>query len=363
MDQQQQLVNYISTQLQSGQSPNEVFGQLTGAGWPADQVQQAFLTVQAQTVPTHMQVPQPAQPVTLPQAEGKRRGRIRMGWRLLKHSVRLLNSNRYLMRYFAMTWAVVIAINAALIAFFILGIHFWPGVLGALSNNAIWYPFAFLSYLVIYCVINFYAAALAGNILDIYKGQRKPYKEYVTAARAKFGPIFFYSLIAAVIGIVLEYTIEKLGKLGRIISWLIGTAWSISTMFVLPIIMDTETTAPASIKQSLRMVKKTWGEGITAKVTVNTPLALIQFAITMGFGFLLIPVLTTGLWPLIIVLLLLYLFVVISIAVIGSFANSVINVALYYYAIYQQVPPGFSAEMLNHVMIKSKRRLFKKNKQ
>lgn len=264
------------------------------------------------------------------------------------------------MRYFAMTWAVVIAINAVLIAFALLGVFYWPSLLRAFGNNAVWYPFAFLSYLAVYCVINFYAAALAGNILDIYKGQRKPYKEYVMAARAKFGPIFFYSLIAAIIGIILEYTIEKLGRLGQIISWLVGTAWSISTMFVLPIIMNTETTAPRSIKQSLGLVKKTWGEGITAKVTVNAPLALIQIAVSIGFGLLFIAVLSTGLWPLFVLVLLAYLFTVISIAVIGSFANSVINVALYYYATYQQVPPGFSADMLNHVMIQSKRRLFKK---
>ena len=57
------------------------------------------------------------------------------------------------------------------------------------------------------------------------------------------------------------------------------------------------------------------------------------------------------------------IFIVLSLAlsVIGSFANSLVNIALYYYATTQQVPPAFTAEMLNSVFIKRKRRFFKKD--
>lgn len=361
MDNQQTLINFISGQLQQGQHPDVISSQLAQAGWQEDQVKQAFLTVQAQVVPTTMQ--QPGQVVggsaltaSKPQANGKRRGRIRMGWRLLKHCVSLLNGNKYLLRYYFMTWVMVILINAV---FF--GIV-WFADDGFFDSDAHWYPLLFVAYLVVYCVINFYAAALARNILDIYKGEKQPYSHYLKAARSRFGPIFVYSLISAIIGVLLEYIIERLGKIGEIISWLVGTAWGLATMFSLPIIMDTPASGVGSIKQSWHLFKQTWGEGITAKVTVGTPIALLQILLIFVFSFALFPAIAADSLGMILFIVLVYVFFSVSLAVIGSYASNFINVALYFYATTGQVPPSFDEEMLNSVFIKSKRQIKKEEK-
>lgn len=367
---QQKLRVYITHHLQTGQPADKIAEQLSAAGWPTDQVRQAFLAVQAHMVPTHMQtaaVPLQAQTPTVPttaastigpQANGSRRGRIKTGWVLLKQSMRILKGNKYLLRYFLMTWVLVLVINVALclILFFAIGSFFDMNG----NNNTLWYGFAFLSYLIIYLVINFYAAAMASNILDIFRGIRKPYREYVKAARAKFWPIFVYSLIAAIIGMILQYVVERIKFIGRILAWLLGTAWSLGTIFVLPLIMETEVSAPSAIKQSIAFFKQTWGENIAAKVTVNAPLAILNILLWLVFGPFFAAAFSARNIGMMFFVLFTYIFLAINLALVGSFANSLINVALYYYAAHRQIPPGFDADMLNQVFIKHESHFWQK---
>ena len=360
---QQSLVNYIIQQLQIGQTSDEIFGQLQAAGWPLDRIQQAFLTVQAQALPTTMQTQPHPEAATVasevvPQANGTRRGRVRTGWILLKQSVKLLNGNRYLFRYLLMTWVAIIVVMAALfLVIHFAGSAFW----GANGNSSLqWYIFTFFSYVLVYFVINFYAAALAGNIFGIFKGERQPYHVYIQAARAKAGPIFVFSVIQAIVGMVLSYIVERIRFVGWIISWLLGVAWSLGTMFTLPIIISTDTSAPKAIKQSIRFFKQTWGESVVTKVTVNAALGLITLLLALICFPLLVILGLSGSIVGLRILLIAYLFLQLTLTIIGSFSNSVINAALYHYATTGQVPPGFSSDMLNQVFVKRKRRLFKK---
>jgi hypothetical protein len=96
MDNQQKLTEYIQGQIQQGQTPDTIAGQLRASGWAEDQIKQAFLAVQAQTVPSSMQSAPVQNNTPAPQANGRRWGRIRTGWRLFTHSLKLLNGNRYL---------------------------------------------------------------------------------------------------------------------------------------------------------------------------------------------------------------------------------------------------------------------------
>lgn len=362
-----QLTAYIAAQLQAGQSPDEISAQLIHAKWPEDQVRQAFLSVQSQVLPTAMQSSPSTQAAAanqvsenkVIQAFGQRKGRIKTGWQLFKSSMKILNGNRYLFRFFIMTWVSVLVINAAIIAFA------WFCNTSFLNSNAAWYPFVIIVYLVVYTIVNFYAAALASNIFDIYKGVRQPYKNYIKLAWKRIGPIFVYSFVAAIVGTLIEYIINSLGRIGQFIAWLIGATWSLTTMFSLPLIMDGKASGLGSIKQSAKLLKDNWGEGLTAKITVNGPLALLQMSLAFIFSNIIWGLIAVNLinLPLILFVVFFYVFIAVSISVLGSFANSIINVALYYYAVNKQIPPGFSEEMLSKVMVKGKRRPFSKKEE
>jgi hypothetical protein len=366
-DTQEKLKSYIRQQLQTGQTPDEISGQLSAAGWPQDHIQAAFVAVQNQILPTPMQAATvaqqpgssaPAAASSAPQANGKRRGRIKTGWILFKESVNILRGNKYLLRYLLMTWAAVIAFNIIIFLIIYFGYNIFSDAKG--DYSAKWYILAFFCYLITYSIVNFYAAALASNILDLFKGIRKPYNEYIKRAKGKFWPIFVYSLIESIIGMILRYIVERIRWVGWIVAWLLGTVWSLGTMFVLPLIMDTDVSGTKAIKQSVTFFKQTWGENITAKVTVNGPLFIIQLLLFLIFIPVFIEGSVAGVYAFLVIIVLVYLFLMLNVAIVGSFANSLINVALYYYAVHREVPPGFDADMLNRVFIKRKRRFFKK---
>ena len=366
MDQNtQNLTNYIRQQLQNSISPDEIQQQLIGAGHTVENIQKAFQMLHQEmmpTVTTAASVSSPADslaPVDIPQANGKKRGRIKTGWILLKHSVAVLRGNPLLLRYLGMTYAWIMLTTVIFIGIYFVIAAVLPRSADSSDSSAtyIGYVIVFLSYLITYFIINFYAAALAANMLDIFRGQKREYDYYVGVARTKVGPIFVFSLISASVGMFLQYVAERFRVVGWIIAYFLSTAWSLGTMFVLPIIVEEEVGAPKAIGQSFRFFKKTWGESITAKITVNFPLGLIQFGLLIPFGLGLYGAISTQLVPLIILVLVLYVLSTIALSIVGSFANSLINTALYYYAAHQQIPAAFSAEMLNSVFIpKTKKR-------
>ncbi|MBC7708400.1 hypothetical protein H7Y63_04195 [Polaromonas sp.] len=361
----QNLTNYISHQLQIGISPDEIQQQLLGAGHTPDSVHQAFTIVQQQTMPS---APTPSAHGTVaPAANGQKRGRIRTGWILLKQSLSVLSGNRGLLRYLGITYAWIIGINLVFFGIYFLAFKTGNSLESSTDANGmspIAYVLAFAGYIITYFVINFYATALAANMLDIFKGQKRSYTEYIGVARGKAGKILIFSIISATVGMFLQYVVERIRFIGWILAYILGTAWNLGTMFVLPIIADEDASAPASIKRSIALFKQTWGESITAKITVNAPLFLIQLALIVPFFLLLFGAIVVHSLPLVIFVIVLYVIAVLSLAVLGSFANSLINTALYYYAASGKIPAAFSADMLNGIMIPKTKRgflgLFKK---
>jgi hypothetical protein len=351
------LQSYISQQLRLGQTPDTITQQLQTANWQLDMIYQAFAAVQAGMIPSAMQQAATTS-MQLPQANGASRGRIRNGWLLFKTSVKILRGNPDLWRYLMETLAGVVVANGI---FFSIAVFFFhalsTGGGGTVITRAI---FIALNYVVVYFIINFFAAAMAKNIMDIFRGIHQDHSVYINAARSKAWPILLFTIIESIVGIILRYVVERIRFIGWILSYLLGTAWSLGTMFVLPIIIETDTPALPAIKQSIHIFKQTWGEGVTAKLALNIPLILPAIVIVL----LLFPAIIAaatfgGVWAAYAVIIL-WIIALISLAILGSFANSVVNVALYYYANNQQVPPGFSAEMLNGVFIKRRHRFFGK---
>ncbi len=368
-DQTEKLKAYIKQQLQAGLQPDEVEQQLQTSGWPPETAHQAFLAVQAGMVPASIQASTPAAPaanqsaVPPPQAIGTGRGRIKTGWLLLKQSARILNGNRYLLRYLLMTYVTVMIASIIFVVIFIVGRNLFFDPNAADPNydlTLIGIPIVFASYVVIYFLVNYYAAALAANVLQIFLGKSEPFSAYTKLARSKAPAIFMFSLIEATVGMILRFLVERIRFVGWILAWLLGTAWSLGTMFVLPIIVTSDTSAPRAIKQSITFFKSTWGENITAKVTVNAPLFLINLLVILMFLPLFFITFYNGTVILALFLIVIYGVIQLSIAIVGSFANSLINISLFYYAAYHQIPPSFDADLLNHVFVKKKRRLFGK---
>lgn len=370
---------YIFDQLRAGFTPDEIAGQLKAANWPEQYIKDGFHAAQAAMVPTA--APEVTAPVTghaahtPPQATTVKRGRIRTGWRLFKQSLSIMRKHPSLFRYVVMTLVVSFLAIIAVLGAFLISVALAAGAgaakLDHASANTLTWVLAFVLYVVLFYIANVYAAGLTANVLDIFKGQHKPYGEYMRLARSKAGALLLYAVIEATVGLLLRFIIERVRFVGWIIARLLGAAWSLGTLFVVPIIVTSDKpNGAAAVKQSMGLFRRTWGESIVSKASIGVTVFLIYLGLWVGgvvvfmlaafgagsaFG-------NNGAAVVAIIFGIIWAASFIALAFFSALANSIINIALFYYATYHQVPPAFDASLLNSVFISRKRRLFgKKN--
>src|SRR6201999_2187525 len=76
-------------------------------------------------------------------------------------------------------------------------------------------------------------------------------------------------LLATGVGLLLEQIAARLPFGGRILTWLAGVAWSLGTLFVIPILALTDDDAGQAVRRSADLVKRTWGEGISGSIVIG----------------------------------------------------------------------------------------------
>lgn len=372
MDPSEQLKSYIYQQLQAGLGPDEVAGQLRSAGWDEQTIQAAFSGVQAQITPSAAPVAPVAddgiasnkqQPAQF-QASGQKRGRIKTGWLLMKQSLKVLGGNKQLVRYSAMSFIVSLLI----IAFAIAGLVFGGDVLfqstiGAYgadesSLSVAGYIYILAFYILSTFVVFIYMAGLTAHTLDIFQGRDQGYKHYMSVAWAKKAPIFVYTLITVTVGLILGMIEERAKWLGWIISRIFGALWKLANLFTIPVILESDSGAPAAIKQSTKLFVSRWGENIAGRVSFAGLMILIYIVVFVVP--LCILLLVIGVSPLVFTILLVVLLaMLIPLSIVEYTLSTILSTALYYYAKNGQVPAAFSADLLNSTIVpKRKRRFF-----
>lgn len=171
----------------------------------------------------------------------------------------------------------------------------------------------------------------------------------IAFALSRWQAILFWSLFAGLVGLLIRTIEEKVGWIGRLIMGFLGLAWSGACLFVIPVLVETDSTNPVNaLKRSATILVKTWGEaiigfsGIAAGRALLTLGTFFTFGVAIALGIWLqtfwIPATTVISW----------LFVLFAYAYVMSVAGDIYRGALYLYAAEGQVVPGFSTEMLNN---------------
>ena len=184
-------------------------------------------------------------------------------------------------------------------------------------------------------------AALSGNPVLIGRGLR--------FACTKLKTIFLWTLFAGVVGLLIKAMEEKLDFVGRFVVRLIGIAWSVASVFAVPVIVRDETAGNplAVLRKSAQSLRKTWGETLIGYVGLtfgNLLVGLASFFLLGGALFLSIA--ADNYWVIAVVGILwvaaLFLF-----AYITSVASQVYRGALYLYAAEGIVPDPYSKQLLD----------------
>src|SRR5258708_2381449 len=122
---------------------------------------------------------------------------------------------------------------------------------------------AFLYFLAMF-IATFFNVAFYHEILAALGGQPVSVGRGLKFAGSRLGSIVMWSVFAGVGGLIIKAIEERLELVGRIIGRLIGIAWSVAAVFVIPVIVREEQNANpvAVLKKSAGILKKTWGEAL-----------------------------------------------------------------------------------------------------
>jgi hypothetical protein len=216
------------------------------------------------------------------------------------------------------------------------------------------YAVTFATYFGLAFIATFFNVCVVYTTKVRLEGGDATFMQSIAFAFSRIPQIFMWSLLAASVGLVLR-SLDNAARKSRgiagfligLIANLLGAAWSVLTLFVVPVMVYEGVGPFAAIGKSVDTLKKTWGESLIR----HYGLGLVQFVLLLPavLGFIgAIFGMSNGLAPgvgmAIIGVLILY---IMAVALVFSVANSVFNTALYSYAATGKVPAGWSADTLH----------------
>ncbi len=226
----------------------------------------------------------------------------------------------------------------------ILGV---PAALGLLSPG---YALAVFiaSYLVSSFVIVLFNAALVACAKIRFDGGDPTIRQGLSVAWTRAWKILQWSIIAATVGVVLRVLRQKGGLLGEIVSAIGGLAWGVSTYFVIPVILYEDLGPIDAIGRSLGIMRRTWGEGVTAYISTNIIFMLLSLA-ALPFLFVAFSVFSfsPALAVLIVASVIIYFMLL---AVVGTAVDGILTAALYKFSVDGEVPRDFEKANIQAVI-------------
>ncbi|TKR29368.1 hypothetical protein FCE95_14545 [Luteimonas gilva] len=262
-------------------------------------------------------------------------------WELVKASASVLRSDKELMLFPLISGVATLVVLATfLVPMFALRI-FEGGNVGI--GGAI---FGFLFYFCQYSVIIFFNCALVGAAMIRLDGGDPTLADGFAAARARIPSILGYAAIAATVGVILQALKSRDNNfLVRLIGSGLGAAWTLATFLVVPVLVSRNVGPIDALKQSVSLLKRTWGENAIGNVGIGAAFGLITFVVILvGFGLAFAAAqVSVGLA---VAVAAVFLIGVLLLGVYQAALSGIYSAALYRYAVSHETPAAFQGLQL-----------------
>ncbi|MFQ5593751.1 MAG: DUF6159 family protein [Anaerolineae bacterium] len=257
--------------------------------------------------------------------------RITNSWELVKASAAVLRADKELI-VFPIVSSIGVLIVTATFAVPMLLAGVFDSLLAG-ESRVLGTVVAFLFYVVQYLVIFFANSALVGAAMIRLRGGDPTIGDGIRIAFGHLGAILGYALIAATVGLILNWLSERRGNLGRIAASLLGLAWNIATFLVVPVLVEEGLGPVDALKRSVELLKKTWGEQIAGNLSISLVFGLLTFvAILLGVPAIVLAAMSESV-ALIVLAVLLLVLVLLFIGLISSTLSGIFTAAVYQYAV------------------------------
>ncbi|MFB6188939.1 MAG: DUF6159 family protein, partial [Halapricum sp.] len=142
---------------------------------------------------------------------------------------------------------------------------------GGLYDNPgpVLYAVLFVSYVVETFIASFFAAALVAATRTTFQGGTPTVGNAMRAAWKHKWPLLVWSVIAAIVGVIIQAIESQDNLVAEILAGLFSVAWGVLTYFVVPVIVFEDPSIRGMFSQSASTFKNTWGESAGAMTAVN----------------------------------------------------------------------------------------------
>lgn len=264
-------------------------------------------------------------------------------WELVKASGSVLRSDKELMLFPVLSSIATLAVLATFLVP-TLALRIFENGFGV--GGAI---FGFLFYFCQYTVIIFFNCALVGAAMIRLDGGDPTLADGFNAARSRIKPILGYAAIAATVGVLLQALKNKDNNfIVRLIGSGLGAAWTLAAFLVVPVLVSQNVGPIDALKQSVTLLKRTWGENAIGNVGIGAAFGLITFAVVVvgvGLAFLAAQVSIV----LAVAVAAVFAIGVLLLGVYQAALSGVYSAVLYRYATEGTTPPAFGAARLEQV--------------
>jgi hypothetical protein len=274
---------------------------------------------------------------------------IKRSYYLFRGSLHVLNLDRELLLFPLISGILTMLVMAT----FVLPIIYALTALNEMNpmdgiTEGVGYVILFFFYLVTYAITYYFNTAVVSCAIYRMKGGDPDVKGGFRAASSRFKEILGWALVSATVGLLLKFIQDKSKGLGKFIVGLIGISWSVATYLVIPVIVMERVGPLDALKESGRLVKKTWGE----QVAGNIGFGFFFFLILLPL-FIIIPmfVVVESQVALIIGIAVIVIYIAL-VSLVQSTLTAIYQAALYLYAKEDFVPEGYSRSLLRDSLAK-----------
>jgi hypothetical protein len=266
-------------------------------------------------------------------------------WKLVKAAASVLAADRELVIFPILSTIGVIIVTLTFAVPLFLSNFFdsiFSNKLGIMG-----FVVAFLFYLVQYVVIFYANTALVGAAMIRLNGGDPTVRDGFRIANSRFGAIVGYALIAATVGMVLKALSRRRGMV-RFISSILGMAWNLATYLVVPVLAVEGLGPIAALKQSVSLLRKTWGEQIIGNFGLGLIFGIASILVVLAV----IPIILLAANYQSLILFIIAIGMLFLLLTILGLINSSLN-GIYTAAVYQYASTGKSSAFFEDQMVKN----------
>lgn len=260
-------------------------------------------------------------------------------WQFLVQCFRFFSQNKDLLFF-----PVVSIILSGLLLF----ILFAGGLLeiGVLSSFGKEHPsFSLLAVIVLYFLFSFiiiyFNASLIACAVERLQGKSASVGDGLELAAKHWWPLLQWTLLSTSVGFLLRILERSHSMIEELLAGLLGIAWTISTYFVIPIMVFENVGPFQAIKRGFSIFGRGWRRVLSIFLIFHLALIAV-FAILYGLNHL-VPNHSKLFFEIAVSL---FLFLLLFTATIGSAFNGIINSALYLSYVENKDVAGFDPKLL-----------------